>query len=172
MRRVVVTGLGAVTPLGIGLCYLPSFPYESLHLVIIFKLGISRILICGFFHSGVRHSWNRLLNGECGIISIHDRGVQFAALPSRIAGCVPQGKKRDGGWDAKSLLKANVSFTSDTRLLSLYLFRHLLYEIRSVLQDERKMATFTQYAMAASHEALTQAGWFPNNEKDLEATVC
>jgi 3-oxoacyl-(acyl-carrier-protein) synthase len=39
------------------------------------------------------------------------------------------------------------------------------------LQDERRMAQFAQYAMVASEEALTDAGWFPKGEADLEATV-
>jgi 3-oxoacyl-(acyl-carrier-protein) synthase len=33
------------------------------------------------------------------------------------------------------------------------------------------MAQFAQYAMVASEEALTDAGWFPKGEADLEATV-
>jgi 3-oxoacyl-[acyl-carrier-protein] synthase II len=33
------------------------------------------------------------------------------------------------------------------------------------------MARFAQYAMVASEEALNDAGWFPKNEDDLEATV-
>jgi 3-oxoacyl-(acyl-carrier-protein) synthase len=38
-------------------------------------------------------------------------------------------------------------------------------------QDERRMARFAQYAMVASEEALSDAGWYPNKEDDLEATV-
>lgn len=37
--------------------------------------------------------------------------------------------------------------------------------------DERKMALFSQYAMAAAEEALEDAGWKPNKGDDLEATV-
>jgi len=33
------------------------------------------------------------------------------------------------------------------------------------------MARFAQYAMVASEEALTDAGWSPKKEDDLEATV-
>lgn len=33
------------------------------------------------------------------------------------------------------------------------------------------MATFAQYAIASAHEALTDAGWTPTKEEDLEATV-
>jgi 3-oxoacyl-[acyl-carrier-protein] synthase II len=37
--------------------------------------------------------------------------------------------------------------------------------------DERKMALFARYAMAAANEALDDAGWKPTKEEDLEATV-
>lgn len=39
------------------------------------------------------------------------------------------------------------------------------------IQDERKMAKFAHYAMAASEEALEDAGWKPTSNEDLEATV-
>jgi 3-oxoacyl-(acyl-carrier-protein) synthase len=41
----------------------------------------------------------------------------------------------------------------------------------TVIQDERRMARFAQYAMVASEEALKDAGWSPKDEEDLEATV-
>ncbi|KAJ9622745.1 Mitochondrial beta-keto-acyl synthase [Taxawa tesnikishii (nom. ined.)] len=109
MRRVVVTGLGAVTPLG----------------------------------TGVRRVWRRLLDGHCGISSIKDRGAQFAALPSQVAGVIPIGNREDGGWNPKEWLLPG---------------------------DERKMAMFAQYAMASADEALNDAGWFPKKAEDLEAT--
>lgn len=34
------------------------------------------------------------------------------------------------------------------------------------------MARFAQYAMVASEEALSDAGWKPEREEDLVATVC
>lgn len=40
-----------------------------------------------------------------------------------------------------------------------------------VWQDERKMARFAQYAMAASEEALEDAGWKPTSFEEREATV-
>ncbi|KAK0660619.1 putative 3-oxoacyl-(acyl-carrier-protein) synthase [Lasiodiplodia hormozganensis] len=109
MRRVVVTGLGAVTPLGVG----------------------------------IRRTWSRLIDGHCGVVSVKDRGPRFAALPSQVAAVVPSGPKEDGGWTAKEWLQPG---------------------------DERKMALFAQYAMAASHEALEDAAWHPKAEQDLEAT--
>ena len=33
------------------------------------------------------------------------------------------------------------------------------------------MAKFTHYAIAASHEALEDAGWAPQGEEDQQATV-
>jgi len=41
----------------------------------------------------------------------------------------------------------------------------------TICQDERKMATFAQYAMASAQEALTDAEWMPTEREDLEATV-
>ena len=38
-------------------------------------------------------------------------------------------------------------------------------------QDDRKMATFAQYAMACAQEALGDAEWHPTSPEDLEATV-
>ncbi|KZM18974.1 transferase [Ascochyta rabiei] len=109
MRRVVVTGLGLVTPLGIG----------------------------------VRRTWQRLVDGHCGITTIKDRSPQFAALPSHVAAVVPEGMRTDGKWNAKEYLNAG---------------------------DERRMARFAQYAMVASEEALSDAGWAPKKEEELEAT--
>lgn len=56
-RRVAVTGLGLVTPLGVG----------------------------------VTHNWNRLIEGNCGIVSLLDKRSGFEGLPSTVAGLVPRG---------------------------------------------------------------------------------
>lgn len=40
-----------------------------------------------------------------------------------------------------------------------------------MVQDERKMALFAQYAMAASEEALEDADWKPSDFDQREATV-
>lgn len=92
---------------------------------------------------GARRSWNRLIEGQCGIRSLCE-DERFNALPSRIAATVPLGNKEQGGWAAKEWLRAG---------------------------DERTMALFTQYAMAAATEALDDAGWKPTAEEDLESTV-
>ncbi|KAJ0417025.1 thiolase-like protein [Aspergillus carlsbadensis] len=112
MRRVVVTGLGAVTPLGVG----------------------------------VRRTWKRLLDGHCGIVNVRDRDARFADLPAQIAAIVPEGLRAEGGWTASEWLGKG---------------------------DERKMARFAQYALAASGEALEDAGWKPTGQDELESTgVC
>lgn len=109
MRRVVVTGLGAVTPLA----------------------------------AGIKHTWKRLLESSCGIVSTASKGPPFEALPSRVAGLVPHGSKSDGRWQAKDWLSAS---------------------------EERQMALFAQYAIAAAQDALNDAGWHPSSLEDLEAT--
>ncbi|CEO58301.1 Putative 3-oxoacyl- [Penicillium brasilianum] len=112
MRRVVVTGLGAVTPLGVG----------------------------------IRRTWKRLLEGHCGIVNVVSRDERFQEIPSQIAAVVPQGRKEDGAWTALEWM--------DRR-------------------DERVMAKFAQYAMAAAEEALEDAGWKPTTHKQKEVTgVC
>ncbi|GKT99507.1 3-oxoacyl-acp reductase [Fusarium langsethiae] len=113
MRRVVVTGLGAITPLGVG----------------------------------VKRTWTRLLNGECGIVSVADLEPQarWKELTSTVSGLVPSGEG-EGRWRASDWLSAN---------------------------EQRRMSKFTQYAIAASDMALKDAGWEPKSEEQLEATgVC
>ncbi|KAF7512508.1 hypothetical protein GJ744_001443 [Endocarpon pusillum] len=112
MRRVVVTGLGAVTPLGVG----------------------------------IRRTWKRLIEGDCGIEKIPSFGERFDALSSQVAGLVPVDEKKEGAWKASDLLKQS---------------------------DIARAAKFAQYGLAAAEEALTDAGWKPTKEEDLEATgVC
>ncbi|KAJ5150866.1 uncharacterized protein N7482_010118 [Penicillium canariense] len=112
MRRVVVTGLGAVTPLGVG----------------------------------VRRTWKRLLEGHCGIVNVTERDARFKEVPCQIAAVVPRGKKEDGAWTASEWLSRG---------------------------EERVMAKFAQYAMAATEEALEDAGWKPTLFEQREATgVC
>ena len=86
MRRVVVTGLGLVTPLGVG----------------------------------VRRTWLRLIEGQCGITSIKDKSPQFAGLPSQVAAVVPAGAKEDGKWNAKEHLNAGVGPDDDDRVGGVY----------------------------------------------------
>ncbi|KAE8400383.1 3-oxoacyl-synthase [Aspergillus pseudonomiae] len=112
MRRVVVTGLGAVTPLGVG----------------------------------IRRTWKRLLDGHCGIVNVNYRDSRFSDLPCQIAAPVPNGKRQNGGWTASEWLSKD---------------------------EERKMARFAQYALAASEEALEDACWKPTSFEQRESTgIC
>jgi 3-oxoacyl-[acyl-carrier-protein] synthase II len=114
MRRVVVTGLGAITPLGVG----------------------------------IRRSWTRLLASECGIVNVANRqpAARWSELPSQVAGIVPEGHRHEGKWRASDWLENG---------------------------EERRMAKFTQYAIAATEMALEDAGWKPQTQEEQEMTgVC
>ena len=89
MRQVVVTGLGAITPLGLG--SLRSF-----------YLGVPLTTI------GARRSWKQLLNGACGIRSLDERGASFEKLLCRVGGLVPEGSREAGGWKASEWLSRDV----------------------------------------------------------------
>ena len=114
MRRVVVTGLGAITPLGVG----------------------------------IRRTWTRLLASHCGIVSVAnlEPSARWKELPSTVAGIVSQGKMEEGKWQASEWVDKG---------------------------EERRMAKFTQYAIAATEMALQDAGWRPQTQEDKEVTgVC
>ncbi|KAG0312959.1 Mitochondrial beta-keto-acyl synthase [Linnemannia gamsii] len=118
-RRVVVTGLGLVTPLGIG----------------------------------VQQSWSKLIAGECGIVSLKDLpspspGLPgFDTLPSQVGAVVKRtGGKELGGFDSTEWLDRG---------------------------DEKRMAMFTQYALAAARMAIKDANWETTTEEEKERTgVC
>ncbi|KAG1240403.1 hypothetical protein G6F68_017697 [Rhizopus microsporus] len=107
MRRVVVTGLGLVTPLGVG----------------------------------VKTTWKNLLEGQCGIVSL---GEGFESLPVRIAAKVPEGSLEHGQFTSSEWLDRG---------------------------DDRVMAKFTQYAIAAARQALDDADWKPKDVQEKERTV-
>ncbi|KAG0647666.1 Fatty-acid synthase [Hyphodiscus hymeniophilus] len=111
MRRVVVTGLGAITPLGVG----------------------------------IQRTWSRLLASECGIVSTSslEPSTRWRELPSQVAGLVPLGSHEEGKWQASDWLKRG---------------------------DERRMAKFTQYAIAATEMAFRDAGWRPQTQEEREMT--
>jgi 3-oxoacyl-[acyl-carrier-protein] synthase II len=107
MRRVVVTGLGLVTPLA----------------------------------SGVKPTWERLVNGQSGIRSIQSFDV--SDLPCKIGGQVPVGEAANGGFDA-----------------NLYI----------APKDQRKMDPFIVYAMGAASQAVEDSGWQPTDDEGRERT--
>ncbi|GAA5803193.1 putative beta-ketoacyl synthase [Helicostylum pulchrum] len=110
-RRVVVTGLGLVTPLGVG----------------------------------VNTVWKNLLQGQCGIISLADREA-FEKLPVRIAAEVPKGPLEEGKFTASEWLDRG---------------------------DDRTMAKFSQYAIAAARQAIQDSNWKPETDREKQRTgVC
>ena len=58
---------------------------------------------------GVRRTWKRLIEGQCGVVSIKDRKPGFGLLPSQVAALVPTGEKKDGMWNVKEHLSPGVS---------------------------------------------------------------
>jgi 3-oxoacyl-[acyl-carrier-protein] synthase II len=106
MRRVVITGLGLVTPLG----------------------------------NGVKATWDRLIRGDSGIRRIDTFDTE--ALPSKIAGLVPQGTET-GQFNADDYLPP---------------------------KEQRKMDRFIVYGIAAADEALKDSGWVPETEEQREMT--
>lgn len=59
--------------------------------------------------SGIRRTWNRVLKGQCGIVSTKHLGPEFAALPSQVAGLVPiNPQEDDGAWVAKDHVSSAV----------------------------------------------------------------
>jgi 3-oxoacyl-[acyl-carrier-protein] synthase II len=107
MRRVVVTGLGLVTPLA----------------------------------SGVKPTWERLVNGRSGIRSIQSFDV--SDLPCKIGGQVPVGEAANGGFDANLFMAP---------------------------KDQRKMDPFIVYAMGAASQAVEDSGWQPTDDEGRERT--
>ena len=107
MRRVVVTGLGLVTPLG----------------------------------CGVSRAWERLISGTSGIGAIES--FDASGLVARIAGEVPRGDPKDGGFNASDLMP---------------------------LKEQRRMDTFIQFGVGAADEALRDAGWAPEEEESRNRT--
>ena len=114
-------------------------------------------------YTGIQRTWSRLINSHIGLVSLRDHGPKYATIPSQVAGLVPRGNKKDGGWDANEWIVAGVSccpFRLEGQT-----------ETHRRHQDQRRMADFAQYAMAAADEALDDAGWRPTTDEDKEATV-
>lgn len=107
MRRVVITGLGMVTPLA----------------------------------SGVRPTWERLIEGRSGVGAIQSFDV--SDLPCKIAGQIPYGEAADGGFDPTDYVEP---------------------------KDLRKNDRFIIYGIAAAQQAVEDSGWTPSNEEDQNRT--
>ncbi len=106
MRRVVVTGIGLVTPLA----------------------------------CGVEESWTKLIAGASGLKAI--TAFDVSDIPAKVAGIVPKGKEA-GEFDPDAWIPT---------------------------QDQKKMDTFIQFAMAAASQAVEDSGWKPESKEDRERT--
>lgn len=106
MRRVVITGMGLVTPLGVG----------------------------------VEHAWSALLSGRSGIDRVQSLDVHD--LPVKVAARVPRGKQAG----------------------------QLDVEAEIAPREQRRVGDFLVYALAATREALHDAGWLPSDEPERERT--
>ena len=107
MRRVVVTGLGLVTPLA----------------------------------DGVETSWTRLLDGRSGAGPI--TGFDPEGLTTTYACEVPLGDGSDGTFNADTYMEP---------------------------KEQRKVDTFVMFGLAAAQQAVTDAGWMPEDRDSLERT--
>jgi 3-oxoacyl-[acyl-carrier-protein] synthase II len=107
MRRVVITGLGMLTPLA----------------------------------CGVEETWERLLAGKSGAGRI--RHFDASHLPCQIACEIPLGDGSDGTFDPDQWVEP---------------------------KDQRKMDRFITYALCAAEQAVTDAGWKPEDEESRERT--
>ncbi|KAJ2520538.1 Mitochondrial beta-keto-acyl synthase [Coemansia sp. RSA 1939] len=115
VRRVVVTGLGIVSPVGVG----------------------------------VEHAWRNILNAKSGVRSLVAQYPEcgYDKLPSQVAGVVPRsGSYAHGAYDSQEWTEP---------------------------ADAKRMAPFTQYAMSAASQALSDAGWTKTTDEQRERTgVC
>lgn len=103
MKRVVVTGMGLLSPLG----------------------------------CGVDVTWERLIAGRSGIGAIQSFDV--GDLPAKIAAQVPRGETAAGSFNADDWVTP---------------------------KDQRRMDTFIVYALAATEQAVADAGWKPESEEE------
>lgn len=92
---------------------------------------------------GVQRTWKRLLDSQCGVVSLKGN-QQHEQQQCQVAGLVPHGTKENGGWTASEWLSSD---------------------------EQRKLSTFMQYAMAAAQEALQDSGWKPETSEQQEMTV-
>lgn len=133
MQRVVVTGLGAVTPLGLGAWLQDTY----------WTLPTLTIL-------GVQRTWKRILDGQCGVVSL--KGKQHHEQQQcQVAGLVPQGTKENGGWTASEWLTSD-----EQRKLSTFM-QYAAVATHEALQDSGwKPETSEQQEMTVSGAIIVE----------------
>ncbi len=107
MRRVVITGIGLLSPFGVG----------------------------------ANHGWQQILAGKSAAKRIETFEVDD--LPCKIACAIPRGDGSDGTFNPDAFLEP---------------------------KEQRKIADFIIYAIAAADEALADSGWKPVTTEDRNAT--
>ncbi|EAQ89149.1 hypothetical protein CHGG_05768 [Chaetomium globosum CBS 148.51] len=145
MRRVVVTGLGAITPLGVGV-------RRTWQRLLASESGIVSVADRGR-DAAEQAQWRSLTSTVAGIVPVPvpsnptPTPTPTPTLSSRADGAGGGGgDDHDGLWRAADWLDA---------------------------ADQRRMSTFAQYAAAAAEMALRDAGWRPDRDADREMTgVC
>ena len=103
-----------------------------------------RVVVTGMgaitpFGVGVERSWQKLLAGESGVRRIES--FDTSDLPSKIAGQVPRGAAADGAFDPEAYLPA---------------------------KERRRIDEFILFAIAATREAVADAGLTTKDEAELE----
>ena len=140
-RRVVVTGLGAVTPLG------PNVQKTWTNLI---------ASQCGI----------QSLKGMTHMIT----GQSYADVPSQVAALVRKkepSKDLSGSedfFDIEKYITLHVSLCLDKKD-----YGNDLFPLE--LQEARKTSPFVHYAIAAATDALADSGWNPTSEADQCRTV-
>ena len=111
-------------------------------------MGNTRIVVTGMgivspLGCGVERVWQRLTQGRSGV-GIIDR-FDVDDCPIKIAGLVPTLEQDpEAGLNSEEVISA---------------------------KEKKKLGLFTVYALVAAQEALTQAGWFPEEEQDQASTA-
>jgi 3-oxoacyl-[acyl-carrier-protein] synthase II len=90
---------------------------------------------------GVEESWSRLLSGQSGAGKIQH--FDASHLPCQIACEIPLGDGSDGSFDADQWVAP---------------------------KDQRKVDRFITYALCAAEQAVSDAGWKPEDEESRERT--
>jgi 3-oxoacyl-[acyl-carrier-protein] synthase II len=91
--------------------------------------------------AGVKPTWERLIASQSGVRAIQSFDV--TDLPSKIAGQVPKGEGSAGLFNPDDFVTP---------------------------QERRRIGEFVLFALAASQEAIEDAGWKPTEEAKLERT--
>jgi 3-oxoacyl-[acyl-carrier-protein] synthase II len=90
---------------------------------------------------GAAVNWERLINGESGLGAIQSFDV--SDLPSKVAGQVPVGETADGKFNADDWVSP---------------------------KEQRRMDPFIIFGLAAAQQAISDAGWAPDDEQERERT--